>query len=308
MADHNNKGTILLIDSKSDKNPSYLDIFQSIFSHDLKIKSAKTGNDGISLALNEKPDLIFLGIMGSDMTGLDTLKELKKSRDTKNIPVIVFTDKDNEKIEEKSLNLGAVDYISEPFSGVIVKARVYNQLQIIRQMRTIEQISLLDPLTNIRNRRSFNDRLNTEWRRCLRDRSPLSFMMVDVDKFKQYNDTYGHPQGDTLLKALAMIFEASARRPADLIARLGGEEFGILLPNTPIKPAMEIAEIIRTSVELLRVMTADGVTETRTTISIGVAALVPAEGLHSQDLIEKADQLLYEAKTTGRNRVCSESN
>jgi len=239
------------------------------------------------------------------MNGFETLKILKESVETQNLPVIIITVENNDATEEKCFNLGAVDFISKPFSSVVVRARVKNQLQIVNQFRTIERLGLIDPLTNIRNRRSFNDRLNTEWRRCLREKAPLSFLMLDVDKFKDYNDTYGHPQGDTLLKTLAMIFESSARRPADIIARLGGEEFGLLLPNTSLKPAMEIAETIRESVESLRVLTADGRSDTRTTISIGVAALVPTEDMHAEDLICKADEYLYMAKTSGRNKVCS---
>ena len=297
----NKKSTILAVDDE----PTTLIILETILSPDWDVITAGSGEEGLAKALSDNPDLILLDIVMPGMNGFETLKALKDSTETQNIPVIIVTVDNNDVTQEKCFNLGAVDFITKPFSSVIVRARVKNQLQIVNQIRTIERLGLIDPLTNIRNRRSFNDRLNTEWRRCLREKAPLSFMMVDVDKFKDYNDTYGHPQGDTLLKTLAMIFESSARRPADIIARLGGEEFGLLLPNTPLKPALEIAESIRESVETLRVMTADGKTETRTTISIGVAAIIPTEEAHADDLICKADQLLYTAKASGRNKVCS---
>jgi len=297
----NKKSTILAIDDE----PITLIILETILTPDWNVITAGSGEDGLKRALAEIPDLILLDIMMPGMNGFETLKILKESVETQNIPVIIITVENNDATEEKCFNLGAVDFISKPFSSVVVRARVKNQLQIVNQFRTIERLGLIDPLTNIRNRRSFNDRLNTEWRRCLREKAPLSFLMVDVDKFKDYNDTYGHPQGDTLLKTLAMIFESSARRPADIIARLGGEEFGLLLPNTALKPAMEIAENIRESVEELRVLTADGRTETKTTISIGVASIVPSEESHAEELICKADELLYMAKASGRNRVCS---
>jgi diguanylate cyclase (GGDEF)-like protein len=130
-------------------------------------------------------------------------------------------------------------------------------------------------------------------------------MMMDVDKFKGYNDTYGHPQGDVLLKALARIFTSAARRPGDLAARLGGEEFGVLLPDTVMEAALEIAEEIRTKVEAVRVSTADG-KETRTTISIGVVSMIPGSNDITADFISLADKRLYAAKEGGRNRVCSQ--
>jgi diguanylate cyclase (GGDEF)-like protein len=170
----------------------------------------------------------------------------------------------------------------------------------------IERIGLVDPLTDIPNRRCFDDRLAGEWRRAQREKKTVSFMMMDVDKFKNYNDTWGHPQGDALLKVFSHIFAESVRRPGDLAARLGGEEFGVLLPDTSLKGAMEIAEEIRARVESATVPTADGKTLTSATISIGVASAVPGDGITPQELLSQADRCLYKAKEGGRNRVCSE--
>jgi diguanylate cyclase (GGDEF)-like protein len=130
-------------------------------------------------------------------------------------------------------------------------------------------------------------------------------MMMDVDKFKTYNDTYGHPQGDTLLKTIAQIFSSIARRPVDLAARLGGEEFGILLPGTALAGALEVAEEIRSQVEAARIPTADGSAVTTITISIGVASQVPGDDSSREAFIARADANLYTAKESGRNRVCS---
>ena len=296
----NKRCTILAIDDES----TTLEVLEAIFASDMDFIAAGSGEEGLNRALTDLPDLILLDLIMPNIGGFEILDTLKKNTETRNIPVIVITADTEETTEERCFNLGAADFVSKPFKSVIIKARVRNQLQVVSQFRTIERLGLIDPLTNIRNRRSFNDRLNTEWRRCLREKTPLSFLMVDVDKFKIYNDTYGHPQGDTLLKSLAVVFESLVRRPADIIARLGGEEFGLLLPDTSLKPAMEIAENIRSSVELLRVLTADGKSETKATVSIGVAALVPAEDIQVNDLITRADECLYQAKTSGRNRVC----
>jgi diguanylate cyclase (GGDEF)-like protein len=129
--------------------------------------------------------------------------------------------------------------------------------------------------------------------------------MMDVDKFKTYNDTYGHPQGDTLLKSIAAIFTAAAMRSTDLAARLGGEEFGILLPDTDLNAALIVAERIRSGVEGVRIPTADGKTITTATISIGVVSTIPDGAAVMKDFIATADERLYTAKNTGRNRVCS---
>jgi diguanylate cyclase (GGDEF)-like protein len=129
--------------------------------------------------------------------------------------------------------------------------------------------------------------------------------MMDVDDFKAYNDTYGHPQGDILLQTIAKIFTAAAMRPADLAARLGGEEFGVLLPDTDLESALTIAEKIRSGVERLRTAAAGGQTMTRITISIGVISLIPAENMAISAFIAQADRNLYAAKKLGRNRICS---
>jgi diguanylate cyclase (GGDEF)-like protein len=142
-----------------------------------------------------------------------------------------------------------------------------------------------------------------EWRRAIREKQPISFFMLDIDKFKNYNDTYGHLQGDALLKAVAKIFTVNARRPADLSARLGGEEFGILLPCTGPEAALLIAENIRADVEALKVPTADGSEITGTTVSIGVVTTTPAGKDMVKDFISRADENLYAAKETGRNKV-----
>jgi diguanylate cyclase (GGDEF)-like protein len=295
------KSTVLLMDVEA----ADLAILNSILFPDYSVITAQSENEGFALAAVEKPDLILLEVKSSSPDGFAILKEMKINPETQGIPVIVITGNDNEADEELSFNLGAVDYFPKPFKNVIVKVRVRTQLEMINQIRTIERLGWVDPLTNIPNRRRFDDRLSMEWRRCLRDKAPISFLMMDVDKFKAYNDTYGHLQGDMLLKSLAKILESSGRRPADLAARLGGEEFGLLLPYTPLESALDLAEKLRAAVEALSLYTVDGKIETRTTISIGAASVIPAEGVNVEDLLRKADECLYEAKAAGRNRVCS---
>ncbi|MDR3138290.1 MAG: diguanylate cyclase [Treponema sp.] len=291
---------ILIID---DEKPNLM-VLNSILSPDYTVFIAKSGKEGLSRALADQPDLILLDIIMPDMNGFEVLKVLKASEEISRIPVIIITGLDNDVDEERGFALGAVDYIGKPFKNAIVKARVKTHIQIIDQIRTIERIGMVDGLTDIPNRRCFDDRFAMEWRRALRKRQPLSFLMMDLDKFKSYNDTYGHPQGDILLRAVAKLLSAAAKRPADLAARLGGEEFGLLLPDTHGDAAREIAENIRAAVEAARIPGAGGKAVTQITVSIGVITLVPGEKMTPEAFIAAADKNLYAAKKSGRNRVC----
>jgi diguanylate cyclase (GGDEF)-like protein len=290
---------ILIIDDET----SNLMVLNSLLSPDYTIFTAKNGSEGIDRARTAQPDLILLDIVMPGMSGFEVLKTLKASEETGHIPVIIITGLDSEEDEERGFLLGAVDYIGKPFKNAIVKARVKTHMQIVRQIRTIERIGMVDSLTDIPNRRCFDERFALEWKRALREGRPLAFLMIDLDKFKSYNDTYGHPQGDALLRTVGKILAGAAKRPADLAARLGGEEFGLLLPDTRAAAAGEIAERIRAAVEAARIPTADGKTLTQTTVSIGLFALVPTDKMSPESFIAEADKNLYLAKESGRNRV-----
>jgi diguanylate cyclase (GGDEF)-like protein len=292
------KQTILIVD---DERANLLAL-KKILSPDYVVSLAKSGKLALALVLENKPDLVLLDILMPDMDGFEVLARLKDAEETTHIPVIFVTGLDNEQDEEKGFRLGAVDYIKKPFKGAIVKARVNTHLQIVRQMHTIEELSMTDPLTGLPNRRRFDDHMQAEWKRAIRAKTPISFMMMDIDKFKTYNDTYGHPQGDRLLQATAKIFMSSIQRPGDLAARLGGEEFGLLLPETDLDGALHVAERIRAAIEANRVPTADG-DMTTATISIGVVSLQPESSDTIPAFLTQADNNLYTAKETGRNRV-----
>jgi diguanylate cyclase (GGDEF)-like protein len=294
---------ILVIDDEK----SNLMVLNRILSPEYTVFTAKTGKEGLERAIADQPDLILLDIVMPDLNGFDVLTTFKKTPETMKIPVIVITGLSDETDEERGFLLGAVDYITKPFKNPIVLARVRTHIQIVHQIRTIEQLGLIDGLTNVPNRRCFDDRVALEWRRAAREKNPISFLMMDVDKFKTYNDTYGHPQGDVLLKSIAKIFSAAAMRTTDLVARLGGEEFGILLPDTDLAAALIIAEKIRSGVEAVRIPTADGKTITTATISIGAVSAIPDDKATVQEFLSAADKRLYTAKNTGRNRVCSEN-
>ncbi len=195
------------------------------------------------------------------------------------------------------------------FANEQLEQRVEDRTQALRQtMAELEQanqrlqaLTMQDGLTGIRNRRYLDAKLAAEWQRAARSRDPLALLLIDIDFFKDFNDRYGHLVGDECLKKVAEAIESCITRPSDAAARYGGEEFAVVLPETTADGALHVAENIRRAVEQLRLPVAAG-EETQISVSIGVAILVPEEGHASQDLIALADQALYLAKSSGRNR------
>ncbi|MCL1940861.1 MAG: diguanylate cyclase [Synergistaceae bacterium] len=292
--------SILIVDDET-ANHIFL---THILSPEYTVYAAKDGESAIKKALEVSPDLILLDIIMPGISGYEVLAALKKHEETRDIPVIFITGLSSSEDEEKGLAFDVVvDYISKPFSAGIVKLRVRNQIKIINQIRTINLLSSTDQLTNMPNRRSFDNQLNRDWRRMVREKSQISIMLLDVDKFKVYNDTYGHQQGDVLLQEVAKILVQSAGRSSDFAARWGGEEFIILLPNTDSNGALDVAERIRTTIERATIPCADG-SPTNVTVSIGINTLMPEQNSSVVDFIAQADKALYTAKETGRNRIC----
>jgi len=298
--DKDTKSKLLIVDDEA----SVLAVLNRILSGEYEIITAKTGNEALKLAQEQHPDLILLDILLPDLDGYNVIVQLKSSEETNAIPVIFITGLTSEEDEEKSFLLGGADYIIKPFKPAAIRARIRKHLEILNQMKALEGIGLTDSLTGLPNRRSFEDRMEMEWRRAAREQKPLSFLMVDFDGFKAYNDTYGHLQGDSLLRAAAGVFTSWAKRPADHPARLGGEEFGILLPDTDLKPALVIAEGIRAAVEGLRLPVKESKKLSSVTVSIGVNSIVPQRDNSITDFIAGADEALYAAKKAGKNRIC----
>ncbi|HVL66837.1 MAG TPA: diguanylate cyclase [Vicinamibacterales bacterium] len=191
-------------------------------------------------------------------------------------------------------------------------AREAELLELVRERtaqleeanRRLEALSYRDALTGVANRRAFDQALDAEWRRGLRARRPLSVLLVDIDHFKRFNDTYGHPAGDRSLGQVAAALAGVIHRPGDTVARYGGEEFGVLLPETDPEGAAAVGDRMREAVEALRLAHAGGVGGL-VTISAGVATVVPSEDGAPEALVAAADAALYDAKRGGRNRVCA---
>ena len=217
--------------------------------------------------------------------------------------MIFVTSLDEEANEELGFDIGAVDYITKPFSIPVVRARVRTHITLKRQADLLEELSNVDALTQIANRRRFDERLDREWQRAIHERTMLSVLLIDIDHFKQYNDHYGHGAGDECLCRVASCLAGSVARPGDLVARYGGEEFVAVLPATGSEAAHVVAERMRSAVRSLEIPHARSSAAPYLTISIGCATSDPPGDGTPQRLTEAADRMLYGSKASGRNRV-----
>jgi len=176
--------------------------------------------------------------------------------------------------------------------------------ELTAALREATRLAGVDGLTGVCNRRAFDSRLREEWGLACRQQRSLSLLMIDVDHFKAFNDRFGHQAGDDCLESVAKELQARVSRPTDLVARFGGEEFAILLPDTSLDGAGSVAEQIRAAIADLAIALPDASNDEHVTVSIGCATLIPQQGEGTQDLIRSADEALYTAKRAGRNRVC----
>lgn len=292
--------TILCIDDDRD----ILNLLEKILAGaGYTVITAANGRQGISEALIRKPDLILLDIVMPGMDGYEVCKKIKDKEETKNIPVIFITAKKEDEDEAKGLKIGAVDYIRKPFYPPIVKSRVRTQLDLKLKTDMLEKLVSIDGLTNIYNRRKFDETLKLEWKRAMRNKLPLSLIMSDIDHFKGYNDHYGHTAGDDCLRRVSQGLKNLLQRPADLLARYGGEEFAVILPETDYKGAIYISAILLKGIEDLNISYPHSPIVGHVTISIGIATSIPGKNCNTPlQLIEAADSMLYVAKQNGRNQ------
>ena len=293
------KSTILIVDDIEIN----INLLSGILVEDYCIKSARSGKDAIDIILNqEKPDLILLDIIMSDMDGFDVCKIIKSNPLTSNIPVIFITALDDIESEAKGLDMGAVDYITKPFNAKVIRSRIRNHLIIKKNSDFLKEISHIDPLTELSNRRHLNFILENEFRDARRSQSSLGIIMIDIDYFKNINDYYGHGTGDEYLRKVSKLLKIKLKRPRDFIARFGGEEFIIILPDTDKNGTLFVAEEMRKSVENAFIPNARSAISNFLTISVG-STLLLEEDKCPNSLIERSDRALYLAKSEGRNRV-----
>lgn len=320
--------TILAIDD----NPTNLNVIADYLDGvGGKVLLKKDGESGILLAIRKRPDIILLDIMMPGIDGYETCRRLKSDPATQSIPVI-FTSALNETVDKvKAFESGGVDFIGKPFQVEEILARVETHLKLTRIQKRLEQKNLLlkeeitkhrlteealgkvneklqklatlDGLTQVANRRRFEEYFYQEWQRAFREKRPISIIMCDIDDFKPYNDAYGHQAGDECLQQVSQAMSAAAMRPGDLVTRYGGEEFTLILPNTKIDGANDVAQEIKRKLQAQQIPHCQSSVDDCVTLSMGIASIVPTNEYPPNKLIEFADQALYHAKTSGKNRI-----
>ncbi|MCG5510018.1 diguanylate cyclase domain-containing protein [Ectothiorhodospira lacustris] len=296
------KATVLIVDDQ----PANIHVLANLLSSEYRLLTATRAEKALILAGREPaPDLILLDVLMPDMDGYELCYRLKEDARTRHIPVIFVTALDHDVNEEKGFNLGAADYISKPFNPAIVRARVRNHINYKLKADRLERISLQDSLTELPNRRHFDQKLAEEWSRLSRHvPSCLSLLMIDVDCFKSYNDHYGHGAGDVVLRRVAQVLKDSIARPSDFVARYGGEEFVALLPDTDAQGARHVGECMVAAVRDLKLPHEYSGVSPCLTVSVGIATrAAPAPLPSAEALKQAADQALYRAKAHGRDRV-----
>ncbi|MCP4469314.1 MAG: diguanylate cyclase [Gammaproteobacteria bacterium] len=252
------------------------------------------------------PDLVLVNTsLIGDIEGTDWWRNSTDSDLDSALPVIFLSEDKSTEAEVAAFEAGAADFIAKPFHPRVLQARLNMHLQARESQQQLNNIARADALTSICNRREFDLRLMGEWSRGARTGQALGLLMIDVDKFKEYNDYYGHLRGDECLIAVAQILNSCMQRTSDLIARYGGEEFVALLPDSGLEGALTVAEDCLEAILEAELAHVHSDVLPCITVSIGVSAMVPIHDKSSTMLIEQADIALYQAKQNGRNRICS---
>lgn len=266
---------------------------------------ATTGEQALAL-VREQPNLILLDLNLPDIHGLELIRLLRHQLHSVDIPMVVLTATQNTEMEVRCLEAGASDFLRKPISLPVLEARLKVHLALEQKTQLLINLASLDPLTGLANRRTFDSIFDRYWSLHCRQKSPLSVLFADIDYFKRVNDQYGHGGGDKCLVEMARVLNSIAKRPSDLVCRYGGEEFVVLLPNTPPAPALELAHHAKDSLQRTPIHFDE--TDINLTASWGLATAVPRRSQSGSDLIHRADQLLYRAKAEGRNRLISEGD
>jgi len=291
---------------------------------DIKFHFCEDPSKAIDTAIDIDATVILQDLVMPDVDGMTLVRFYKANHSTKDIPVIVLSSKEDPKIKSDAFNYGASDYLVKLPDKIELIARIRSHAKnyimqterdaaffALREMKKqleksnlqLHRLSMLDGLTGIPNRRHFDETLVEEQQKVTTTEAPLSLILIDIDHFKLYNDSYGHQGGDDCLVSVAQTIAKQCKNSDDMAARYGGEEFVIILPATEEKNAYAVAERARKAVEELCIEHNSSDTSDCVSISLGIATSTNKDPLEAKDLIEKADKALYKAKEEGRNRA-----
>ena len=281
-------------------------------------------NEAVAVAKAIRPTVILQDLVMPSVNGLDLVRQYRADQATVGIPIIVLSSKGEPSVKSDAFQAGANDYLVKLPDQIELIARIRyhsmayvnhlqrdeayralheSQRQLMETNRELERLTNVDGLTGLSNRRYFNEYMDAEWKRAVRSKQPLSILMIDVDHFKLYNDTYGHIAGDDVLRKVADCLKQSCRRSTDLAARYGGEEFAIILPETPFENIQHLGDKVCHAVEALSLLHSGSSAAKCVTVSLGGATASPQQGGAFSPLVDAADKALYEAKRAGRNRA-----
>ena len=277
-----------------------------MLSHVLKdfgrILFATSGEKALEIAKDQKPDLILLDVEMSPMDGYEVCRALKHDDACNNCAIVFMTANVGMEVEIACLDAGAVDFIPKPFNPPVVQARVRTHLRLKHNSAVLESLAQHDAMTGLYNRGYFNQAIESEYRRLQRHQQPLGIALVDIDYFKNYNDSYGHIAGDVTLTAVAKALELATKRPGELVARYGGEEFVVLLPQVDKSILLQYGLMLCETVRALQIPHVASNCSHHITISVGLSLTTPSHDTSPSVLLEQADRALYQAKKNGRNR------
>lgn len=277
-------------------------ILESLLEDMVRCTTADSASKAIALCRAQRPDLVLMDVVMPDMSGHDACRLLADIAETSHIPVIFVTGSATDDDQEKCWEAGGVDFVEKPVNPTTLRNRVKSHLNHKMKTDLLEQLIYLDRLTGAYNRHYLEDSLPGLIRDCLRHERDLAFILFDIDFFKQYNDEYGHLQGDTCLQKVSYTTMLALLRPRDKLIRVGGEEFLVVLPETDADGAAAVAE------RLLDVVRTESIPHKHSpdrvvTVSAGVAEYQPSDNRNLKKAVSRADTALYEAKSQGRNRV-----
>ena len=290
---------LLVVDDQADSREA----LAALFATDHEVRTAAGARDALQACAAAAPDLVLLDVVMPEVDGFQLCERLRSDPATRDIPVIFVTGQADDAAEARALDVGGVDFITKPVNPRVCRARVRTHLQLKRQADLLRSWVYVDGLTAIANRRCFEERAAAEQARAQRVGAPLSVLMIDLDRFKAFNDRHGHLAGDECMRRVAAALEDALKRPTDLLARYGGEEFVALLPDTGLDGALEVAARMRRSLQVAAIPHgAPGMP--LVTASIGAACQTAGSPGDLADLLRAADERLYAAKAQGRDRAC----
>ena len=292
----NYKASILIVDDE----PINIEILAHNLQTQYWVHAVNCGRAALEFVQERPVDLILLDVKMPDLCGFEVLRQLKKLPHRCDIPVMFVTGQDSTDDELKALRLGAVDYIRKPFRMPLAMARIGVQIELKLKSDLLESMASADGLTGIANRRKFDESFAALYKDCARNIRSLALVLVDIDYFKQYNDRYGHSAGDEALKRVAAVLHEVGQRAMDVVARVGGEEFALILPSVDPSYLRDLCFKIHTSIAALAIEHGDSEVSQHLTVTIGAVSVQPIAGGHPQALYDHADRLLYKAKNQGR--------